>query len=71
MGQIVFIRVNDCDCEQVNIPVKKPKGGDLREQQRAENQVKSAERIYSEHTVGGMKRFRYLRDRLRTHKVLL
>lgn len=61
----------DYDCEQVNIPVKKPKGGELTKQQRADNQVKSSERIYVEHAIGGMKRFRYLSDRLRTHRVLL
>ena len=63
--------VKDYDCEQVNIPAKKPKGRELTELQRVENQAKSSERIYVEHAIGGMKRFRYLSDRLRTHKVLL
>ena len=63
--------VNDYDCEQVNIPAKKPKGGELTELQRAQNRAKSSERIYVEHAIGGMKRFRYLSDRLRTHKVIL
>lgn len=61
----------DYDCEQVNMPTKKPKGGELTESQRVENQAKSSERIYVEHAIGGMKRFRYLSDRLRTHKVTL
>lgn len=59
------------DCEQVNIPAKKPKGCELTEQQRMANQAKSSERIYVKHAIGGMKRFRYLSDRLRTHKVIL
>ena len=63
--------VKDYDCEQVNIPAKKPKGGELSDEQRAENRTKSSERIYVEHAIGGMKRFRYLNDRLRTHKVTL
>ena len=61
--------VKDYDCEQINIPSKKPKGGALSDEQRAENRTKSSERIYVEHAIGGMKRFRYLSDRLRTHKV--
>ena len=63
--------VKDYDCEQVNIPAKKPKNGELTELQRVANQAKSSERIYVEHAIGGMKRFRYLSDRLRTHKVSL
>lgn len=63
--------VKDYDCQQVNIPVKKPKGGELTDTQRSENKAKSSERIYVEHAIGGMKRFRYLSDRLRTHKVTL
>jgi hypothetical protein len=63
--------VKDYDCEQVNIPVKKPKGGELTDLERVENQAKSSERVYVEHAIGGMKRFRYLSDRLRTHKVIL
>ena len=59
------------DCERVNIPAKKPRGGELTDLERAENQAKSSERIYVEHAIGGMKRFRYLSDRLRTHKVVL
>lgn len=63
--------IKDYDCQQVNIPVKKPKGGELTDFERAQNRVKSSERIYVEHAIGGMKRFRYLSDRLRTHKVIL
>lgn len=63
--------VKDYDCEQVSIPTKKPKGGQLTDFDRAENQSKSSERIYVEHAIGGLKRYRYLSDRLRTHKVVL
>lgn len=61
----------DYDCKQVNIPKKKPKQGELTNQEKTENRAKSSERIYVEHAIGGMKRFRYLSDRLRTHKVML
>ena len=63
--------VKDYDCEGVNIPAKKPRGGELSDLDRVENQAKSSERVYVEHAIGGMKRFRYLSDRLRTHKVSL
>lgn len=63
--------VKDYDCQKVNIPEKKPVKGKLTELQKDANREKSSERIYVEHAIGGMKRFRYLSDRLRTHKVLL
>jgi hypothetical protein len=60
---------NDYDCQQVNIPKKKPKQDELTGQEKASNRQKSSERIYVEHAIGGLKRYRYLSDRLRTHKV--
>lgn len=63
--------VKDYACEQVSIPKKKPRGGELTSAEKADNQLKSSERIWVEHAIGGLKRFRYLSDRLRTHKVSL
>lgn len=63
--------VKDYECEHIGIPEKKPRKGKLTEVQKDNNRDKSSERIYVEHAIGGMKRFRYLSDRLRTHKVLL
>ena len=63
--------VKEYDCERVSIPKKKPKQGELTAAEKADNQQKSAERIGVEHAIGGLKRFRYLSDRLRTHKVSL
>ncbi|MPR33387.1 hypothetical protein GBK04_08440 [Cytophagaceae bacterium SJW1-29] len=63
--------VKDYECEQISIPEKKPRKGKLTEVQKESNRGKSSERVYVEQAIGGMKRFRYLSDRLRTRKVLL
>ena len=63
--------VKDYECEHISIPDKKPRKGKLTESQKESNKAKSSNRIYVEHAIGGMKRFRYLSDRLRTHKVSL
>lgn len=61
----------DYDCQSVSQPTKKPKGGELSAQTKGENQQISSGRIWIEHAIGGLKRYRYLSDRLRTHKVAL
>lgn len=50
-------------------PVKKPKNGDLSAVQKAANTQISSKRIYGENAINGLKRYRYLSDRLRTHHV--
>lgn len=40
-----------------HIPIKKPKGGELTEEQKAGNKKLAAERIYVEHSIGGIKRY--------------
>lgn len=45
--------------EYVRIPHKKSKGKELDEQQKIENKKISSERIKVEHSIGGMKRFRF------------
>lgn len=59
----------DCVCQEVSQPKKKPKGGELSVGEKADNRLKSSTRIRIEHAIGGLKRYRYLGDRLRTHKV--
>ena len=66
----------DCDCKAVSQPKKKPKGGELTAGEKADNRFKSSTRIRIEphrrtDAIGDLKRYRYLSDRLRTHKVSL
>lgn len=63
--------VKDYDCQAVKQPHKKSKKADLSPEAKAENQRISSGRIWVEHAIGGLKRYRYLSDRLRTHKVKL
>ena len=41
----------------VEIPHKKPKGGQLSDEQKAENQALARERVVSEHAFAGLKRY--------------
>lgn len=52
---------------KVSIPYKKSKKKPLTDDQKAENQVLASERIPVEHSFAGLKRYRILSDRLRTH----
>ena len=54
-------------CQKVAIPHKKPKKSELTQLQKDENKQKSKKRIWVEHSIGGMKRYRFLADRLRNH----
>ena len=49
----------------VSIPAKRPRGGELSDEDKASNKAKSKVRVKVEHAIGGMKRFRVLSDRLR------
>lgn len=57
----------DYKCKKLFIPHKKPKNAELTEAQKAENKEISSERIRVEHSIGGMKRYRILSERLRVH----
>jgi len=59
----------DYVCQSVSQPAKKPKNGELSAEKKVANQQISSGRIWIEHAIGGLKRYRYLSDRLRTHKV--
>lgn len=57
----------DFECKKVIIPHKKPLKQELTELQIEENKQKSKKRIWVEHSIGGMKKYRFLADRLRAH----
>lgn len=59
------------NCKDVSIPHKKSKKKPLTEKQKAENRAMSSERVAVEHSIGGIKRYRCLSDRLRTHDIVL
>lgn len=52
-------------CKDVHIPIKKRKGKKLTEDQKKKNQEVSSQRVLVEHSIGGLKRFKILIDRLR------
>lgn len=57
----------DYVCKEIILPHKKKKKQELSEEQKNENKNKSKERIHVEHSIGGMKRYRILSERLRIH----
>jgi hypothetical protein len=59
----------DYVCPNFFLPHKKPKGGELTSQQKAANKEQASDRVKVEHSIGGMKRYRILSDRLRIHNV--
>jgi hypothetical protein len=54
-------------CRAVKLPHKKPKGQELTDQQRQQNKEQAQKRVVVEHSIGGLKRYRILSDRLRLH----
>lgn len=50
------------------IPFKKPKNGELTQEQKDENQKIASFRIRNEHAIGGMKRCRIMKDVIRIHQ---
>lgn len=57
-------------CPDVEIiqPKKRPKGGDLTDEEKAKNREISSIRIRVEHAIGGIKRYRIVKDKLRNYK---
>lgn len=55
------------ECAIARLPHKKKSKKELTENQKLENKEVSSERIKVEHSIGGMKRFRILADRVRMH----
>ena len=56
-------------CKSIAIPHKKTKTKPLTESQKDENKQMASERIKVEHSIGGLKRYRILSDRLRIHLI--
>ena len=52
----------------IKIPHKKRKSVSLSASQKEENKTVGSERIWVEHSIGGLKRYRALSDRLRIHR---
>lgn len=59
------------ECKKVILPQKKPQKTELTAKQKSKNKKKAGKRIKIEHSIGGMKRYRILADRLRTHDMEL
>lgn len=57
--------------KELYLPNKKPRKQELTEEQKAENKEQASERVTIEHSIGGLKRYRFLSDRLRAHDVQL
>jgi len=49
--------------------IKKPKHQALSAESKQHNKTLSSKRIYIEHSIGGMKRYRVLSNKLRTHDI--
>ena len=61
----------DYVCKELLLPNKKKKKQELSSEQKSENKLLASERIAVEHSIGGMKRYRILSDRLRVHDLEL
>ena len=57
----------DYEGKKLYLPHKKPKKQELTAEQKADNKILASERIVVEHSIGGLKRYRILSDRLRMH----
>lgn len=57
----------DYKCAKLKIPTQKPKNQELTLEQKSENKSISQQRIMVEHSLGGLKRYRILSERLRIH----
>lgn len=53
----------------VIMPLKKPKGKPLTEEQKKRNKEISSSRVIVEHAIGGAKRARIIKDKFRCHKL--
>jgi hypothetical protein len=59
------------NCKKLYIPNKKPRNAELTEEQKIINKEQASQRVLVEHSIGGMKRYRLLSERLRLHSVKL
>lgn len=61
--------VKEYKCKKISIPYKKSKNNPLTDEQKLTNKQFASERIFIEHSISGLKRFRILSDRLRIHDI--
>ena len=57
------------DCGKLFLPTKKPRGGQLTKNKKFRNTQQARKRVVVEHSIGGLKRYRILSDRLRMHNL--
>lgn len=51
------------------LPTKKPRGAELTKNNKFRNTQQARKRVVVEHSIGGLKRYRILSDRLRMHNL--
>ena len=56
-------------CAKLFLPTKKPRGGQLTQDKKFRNTQQARKRVVVEHSIGGLKRYRILSDRLRMHNL--
>ena len=61
----------DYTAQQISIPFKKSKNKPLTEDHKKDNKRKCSIRVTVEHSIGGLKRYRFLSDRLRCRDIQL
>ena len=74
LGYVGFEK--DYPADEVQIPIKRPRRKkktdpkiELTEKEKTHNKNVGSKRIYVEHAIGGLKRFRFLSDRLRCRNI--
>lgn len=63
LGYVGFAK--NYPCKELSIPQKKPRNKELNESEKESNRQKASERITVEHSLGGLKRYRILVNRMR------
>lgn len=61
----------DYPAQQISIPFKKSKNKPLTKDHKKDNKRKCSIRVTVEHSIGGLKRYRFLSDRLRCRDIQL
>lgn len=56
-------------CAKLFLPTKKPRGGQLTKNHKFRNTQQARKRVVVEQSIGGLKRYRILSDRLRMHNL--
>jgi len=56
-------------CGKLFLPTKKPRGGQLTKNKKFRNTQQARKRVVVEHSIGGLKRYCILSDRLRIHNL--